>query len=289
MLLTNQRLNKLSALHMKLASIGLAALGHPPPPGMFDSHEADNDDVDDCIIADVQLAATPGTLILAFTYTSLMLTLEPAKKYPHSLSCLADTIKIPEFPDLVRRFLYDQLCGDNEPPSENVALNVCPKITARVYVFHSAIACFYTPSNTSGIWGMKRERIRSTPSWHGHSRRDCALVVTNADQEGFRGMDVIWIFLFFSFTYHDRTFLCALVQWFTKHETLPNPRTGMWIVKPNRYLGGRAVYSIVHLNMILRSSHLLLVFGSQPVSHHLKFYHTVLFQPHIRIMDHGSS
>ena len=40
------------------------------------------------------------------------------------------------------------------------------KMISQVSVFHSAVATFYALSDISGIRGMRREHIRSTPSWH---------------------------------------------------------------------------------------------------------------------------
>ncbi|KAJ7939396.1 hypothetical protein B0H13DRAFT_1587096, partial [Mycena leptocephala] len=61
---------------------------------------------------------------------------------------------------------------------------------------HSAIATFYATSDLSGIRGMRRERIRSTPKWRKYGpRRDCAFAVESQDEQGFHGMSVVHTFL----------------------------------------------------------------------------------------------
>ncbi len=60
MLLTNQRLDKLAALHSELASYGLVTPNHPPPPDPFDLESEDVGAVDKPILAEVKLAATKG-------------------------------------------------------------------------------------------------------------------------------------------------------------------------------------------------------------------------------------
>ncbi|KAF8885730.1 hypothetical protein CPB85DRAFT_1442063 [Mucidula mucida] len=140
MLLTNQRLDKLYALNMELATVGLAPPGHPPPPDPFEVDATDEGAVDGPVMVDVKLAVT----------------CEPVKLYPWNLQLLAERIRQPDLPDLARRFLYDL---DGDLPSEEIHISRCPPITSKVYVFHSAVASFYAPSDISGICGMKRERI----------------------------------------------------------------------------------------------------------------------------------
>ncbi|KAJ7788358.1 hypothetical protein B0H14DRAFT_3095168 [Mycena olivaceomarginata] len=64
---------------------------------------------------------------------------------------------------------------------------------------------------------MRREHIRSTPSWRKHgARRDCAFAVEDQDKPGFWGMSVVHVKLFFSFTHDGVDYPCALVEWFKK-------------------------------------------------------------------------
>ncbi|KAJ6605032.1 hypothetical protein B0H10DRAFT_1821085 [Mycena sp. CBHHK59/15] len=107
-----------------------------------------------------------------------------------------------------------------------------------------------------------RERIRSTPKWRKHGpRRDCAFVVENQMERGFRGMSVVRVRLFFSFTHDGVDYPCALVDWFKKVGRSPDPETGMWIVEPE--MKGRSrLTTIVHLDTLLRGAHLIPVYGS---------------------------
>ncbi|KAF8901767.1 hypothetical protein CPB85DRAFT_1227610 [Mucidula mucida] len=123
---------------------------------------------------------------------------------------------------------------------------------------------------------MKRERIRSTPSWRDHhARQDCALVVTDPAQPGFAGLSVVRVFLLFSFTHGSRTFPCALVQWYKKHGTRPDATTGMWVVKPEHYPGGRPVLLVIHLETLIGAARLLPVFGKMKIPCKLEFHHTL--------------
>jgi hypothetical protein len=55
-------------------------------------------------------------------------------------------------------------------------------------VFTSAVATFFAPSDPSGLHGMRRERIRSTPSWRDcEPRYDCAFVVEDEEKSGMSG------------------------------------------------------------------------------------------------------
>ncbi len=183
--------------------------------------------------------------------------------YSRNLYELAVDVDQPALPDLTRRFLYEQLYGGDTLPDN---IDDCPHIDVNIYVHHSATAYYYTPSDISGIRGMKHEHIRSTPSWYGYPRRDCALVVENADIPGFRGMSVVWILLFFSFTYDGTEYPCALVHWFNRHGAHPDSKTGMWRVKPDNRRHDEAPYlSVVHLDSLLRGVQLLPVVGPAPL------------------------
>ena len=128
-----------------------------------------------------------------------------------------------------------------------------------VSVFHSAVATFFAPGDLSGTCGMRRERIRSTPSWRGGKpRRDCAFIVEDEEKAGMSGMAVVRIVLFFSVTYSGVEYPCALVEWFQR--LVCDPITGMWVVCPD-CTRGRQDKTVVHLNCFLRAAHLIPVYG----------------------------
>ncbi len=183
--------------------------------------------------------------------------------YPKNIVQLGQYVGQPDLRELTQYFLYDQLSGGSSHP---IRIEECPNITSLISVFHSAIATFYSPSDISGIRGMRRERIRATPSWHGYPRYDCALAVTNEREQGFRAMSAVRILLLFSFRHEGTEFPCALVHWFKRHGHAPDPKTGMWIVRPE-YRGIRrdAVVTVIHLDALVRGAHLLPVFGPKPL------------------------
>ncbi|KAE9387156.1 hypothetical protein BT96DRAFT_960446 [Gymnopus androsaceus JB14] len=251
MLLTNQRLDKLIAFRSCAVSRGLL----PPTRKLPDPSDTDNDDIgpidSDRAIAKVELAKTRE------------------RSYPRYVRQLAEYIGQPRLEPLIQEFLRDQLEESNTE---------LPSIISKINVYHSAVAMFYAPSDNSGIRGMKQERIRSTPSWHGVVRRDCVLATINEDRPGFRGMSVARALLFFSFQHEGKTYPCALVHWFNTFGHRPDPKTSMWIVKPT-HTDARQHHpflAVVHLDTLVRGVHLEPVYGSRPVpANGLKFHHSL--------------
>lgn len=150
--------------------------------------------------------------------------------------------------------------------------NLLP-INVKISVFHSAIAKFHAPSDPSGTHGMRRERIRSTPSWRGReTRHDCAFV--GEDQRpgasGMRGMSIVRVMLFFSFEYEGVYYPCALVEWFKK--VRQDPVTGMWVVQPD-ITRSRRNQSVLHLDTFYRGAHLIPVYGKEkmPADFHYSY------------------
>ena len=140
-----------------------------------------------------------------------------------------------------------------------------------ISVFHSAVATFFSPSDPSNSHGMRRERIRSTPSWRGYGeRRDCAFVVEDDTKPGMSGMLIVRIKLLFSFHYNGVYFPCALVEWFDRVGY--DHSTGMWIVRPG-FTRGKRDKSVLHLDSLLRAAHLIPVYsGNQQLP--LDFHYT---------------
>jgi hypothetical protein len=136
---------------------------------------------------------------------------------------------------------------------------------------------FVAPSDPSGITGMRCQHIRATPSWcNGPARFDCAFVNTDDRQDGMLSMDVVWIFCFFSFTFtNGRTYPCALVHWFYRITEEWDELTGMWMVAPSFNEDGSCDLSIIHIDSIIRSAHLLPIFGMQFIPRGLQFYNSL--------------
>ncbi|KAJ6622755.1 hypothetical protein B0H10DRAFT_1873823 [Mycena sp. CBHHK59/15] len=256
MLLTNQRLDKLMAARTDFVERKMLDPSHVPPPSS-DKHQGDADEDDDDG-GEIDDKRVEGNVILARRCE---------RSYPSSLPDLAAHIRVPSFPQLLQAFLRDQLYPDSL--SETASSSSEPDdmvVDTPLYVFHSAIATFYSPSDPSGIHGMRRERIRSTPSWRKKGpRRDCAFVVEDQNTDGFRAMSVVRVKLFFSFQFDGVEYPCALVEWYKKIGRRPDSDTGMWMVEPEvrRTRAREAVMTVVHLDSLLRGAHLIPVFGSR--------------------------
>jgi hypothetical protein len=122
---------------------------------------------------------------------------------------------------------------------------------------------------------MYRERIRSHPNWRGrYARRDTVFIETDADLDGMPGMAIGRVILFFSFTFDDRHFPCALVHWLLPGDE-PDEDTGLWIVQPefegDRRHRGRRTLAIIHLDCVARAAHLLPVYGPSFVPESFQF------------------
>lgn len=193
-----------------------------------------------------------------------MLLLGP--EYPTDIDTLATYINQSSLPELVSRFLYDQINPDCPIGSMDVDLDECPSYAGRINVFHSAVARFYTPSDLCGAGGMHRETIRSTPSWQrGPARRDTVFVETDATNRGMLGMTISRVHLFFSLKFEGVTYPCALIHWFK--DVGPDDATRMWVVKPE-YSNGHPRQprspnlAVIHIDCIACAAHLMPNFGS---------------------------
>jgi hypothetical protein len=142
-------------------------------------------------------------------------------------------------------------------------LHLCPIVssTLRIKVFYSASSRYYAPSNLSRIGGMHREFIRATPSWKkGPGCYDCVYIERDAnvdELDGFTGLLVARVNLFFSFSFQDTVYHCALVQWFSMYGDSPCEETGLWRVEPDFDMRGRHMCSVIHIDTILCSAHLI--------------------------------
>ena len=170
-------------------------------------------------------------------------------------------------PDLlyhIRRFLFSQRYPDAPIPTRDQDISLSTIFDDRISVFHSATATYYAPSDHSGIYGMLKQCIRSTPKWRqGPPHHDCIFIKRDIELEGMCGLHVAQVLLFLSFTSNHIVYPCALVQWFVIVGDGPCGETGMWIVKPEMQDDGARVTSIIHVKSILRGAHLIGVYGEQ--------------------------
>ena len=203
----------------------------------------------------------------------------------------AHFVRQTDFPVLVRRFLFDQLNPNPVIPSSDMIANAFPVIGGNIFIFNSAVATFYAPSDISGVSGMRREFIRATPSWrNGPARYDCVIVNTKPDADSACGFEIARVFLFFSFLHGDQEYSCAFVQWYSFVGTERDEDTGYWMVEPDIRDDGTPHVAIIHIDCIVRAAHLMPVtrtacFVDQEVTMHTSLNKYNVFYVN-RFVDH---
>lgn len=135
---------------------------------------------------------------------------------------------------LVWCFLFEQLTIVDDLDPMDILLNDCPQFNGHIFVYHSATARFYAPSDLCSTGGMQHELIQSNPVWQGEypHYNMVFITTTNSDHSGFMGMCVGRVYLFFSFVYEQIDYHCTLVHWFIPVDKLVHDETGQWVVKP---------------------------------------------------------
>ncbi|KAH9994306.1 hypothetical protein BJV74DRAFT_877659 [Russula compacta] len=256
MLRTIRRLDKLAAARRAHTELGMMhgtttsytamiLRGEQPQPRVPAAVDEDEDD-------DNGPVSGPKSL------SSVELARTAERGYPRSLESLANHIDQPRFLEALRRFLYDQIHSDSNISSANVDIEQCPNFTGRIYVYHSAIARFFAPSDLCGTGGMYRECIRSNPNWCGeNARHDTMFISTGSEMDAMQGMTI-------------GLFPCALVHWLIP-DNVPDDDTGMWVVQPEFAGNRRRTLSVIHLDGVARAAHLLPVYGSSFVPEDFDF------------------
>ncbi len=175
-----------------------------------------------------------------------------------NLATACNKLELPEFPQLLRRFLYDQIYPHARIPSSRVSIDACPDFRGKISIFFSAMATFQAPSDPCGPRGMRREYIRATPTWRkGPARYDCIFINARPELPGMRGLEVGRVFLFFSFLHQGTSYPCALIQWFSVVGDEPEDETGLWMVESEVHEDGQPYLAIIHLESIFRAAHLI--------------------------------
>ena len=183
------------------------------------------------------------------------------RSYLNTLDGVASAIHLPYLPSLLEEFLHEQLYPDDTITHPRIN----PHIHIRsINVYHSARAVFRAPSNDSGLHGMFRELIRATPNWRrgemSGPRYDCVYVAGSGDDRRMGGLLIARVHRFISFKCFGQRFPCAIIRWFSVCGNEPDPDNGMWIVTPDFNQDGSPAFSIIHVETILRSAHLLPIF-----------------------------
>ncbi|KAH9980447.1 hypothetical protein BJV77DRAFT_1062620 [Russula vinacea] len=265
MLLTNQRLDKLAAARMDFTE-----------RGMLNEKLRDENDVDPENDADDRRAHNNDNAIVEGPAVQAYVELARTIQYKRNVTDLAKEIHQPALPELIRRFLYDQLYPESRITSSDVCLDACPIFSGIISVYTSAAATYYAPSDLSGVGGMHREHIRATPSWRqGPPRYDCAFVNSRPELDGMRGLDVVRILRFFSLNFRGVTYPCALVRWFSLVSDECDEDTGMWMVQPAVTDDGLPDISVIHLDCVVRAAHLLPIYGDNPIPRSISLHDTL--------------
>ncbi|KAG1883443.1 hypothetical protein F4604DRAFT_1879062 [Suillus subluteus] len=195
------------------------------------------------------------------------------RKRAKTVSALAVELNIAHLPNLLRQFLFEQIHPDDPRDLSKVPEFHFPGYDGRISVFNSASSRFYSPSDLSGIGGMRTEYIRACPQWRNeYARNDCVFVNTNPELEGMRGFDVARVLCFFSFNFQGITYPCAVIWWFDTIGDSPDDDTRMWVVRPAYHANHAPHISIIHVDSIYRAAHLIPIYGARSVSYDLKYY-----------------
>ncbi|KAI6154599.1 hypothetical protein BKA82DRAFT_4347529 [Pisolithus tinctorius] len=279
MLLINQRLDKLIAARADFKECGMLnepLLSHAL--GALGQRSSDADDPCDqvgesCDMADEieeqagsyeeELGDAVDAPRLVEAHVSLARTHQ--RKRARTVGALAAELCLPQLPNILRRFFYSQLFPTDD--LDDIALDECPPYDGSVRVYNSACSTFFAPSDLCGLYGMRREHIRSCPMWRNEGPRfDCIFVVTDPEAEGMRGLDIARVLCFFSFKYQGTLYLCAVVRWFDRMGDGPDVATGMWIVCPSYNARNVPHITIIHIDAIYRAAHLIPIYAAHNIN-----------------------
>ncbi len=181
--------------------------------------------------------------------------------YKWNLDVASQKLELPNFQQLIYRFLYDQSYPNARIPSSLVSIDACPLFDSKISVFYSASAIFRAPSDPSGLCSMCREYIRANPTWRkGQPQYDCVFINAKPELPGMQRLEVARVFMFFSFVHRDEYYPCALVQWFSVLGDEPDDETGLWMVEPDIHRDGEPYLAVIHLDSIYRAAHLIPVY-----------------------------
>ncbi|KAG1848763.1 hypothetical protein DFJ58DRAFT_717042 [Suillus subalutaceus] len=201
------------------------------------------------------------------------------RSHARNIRALAVEMDIPDLPQLLQLFLYDQLVADDSLTLDDVPLSACPQFEGPIKVFNSAAATFFAPSDLSSVGGMRREHIHAAPSWQRGPPHLDTVFINTASEDSINGMEVGHVLCFFSFYHSGEIFPCALIHWFKLIGDKPDLDIGMWML------------SVIHLNTIICSSHLLPIFGDDFIEDDITFHNSLdLFKGFYvnKFVDHNS-
>ncbi|KAG1866909.1 hypothetical protein F4604DRAFT_1881740 [Suillus subluteus] len=243
MLVTNQRLDKIAALRVdftKRSMLNSTCLSDAL------NVKGEIDDGPTEIEAHVQLAQTQ-------------------RKCAQTVVALAIELSVLHLRELIGTFLFEQLHPHDTRDHAIIPADSFPVYDGKVSVVNLASSRFYAPSDLSGIGGMQREYIQSCLKWrNAHAHYDCVFINSRLELDGMQGLEVYkWVL-----------YECAVVCWFNVIGDAPDKDTGMWVVQPS-FDDHSPDISVIHIDTIYRAAHLLPIYSTDPIPHHLKFHHSL--------------
>lgn len=182
------------------------------------------------------------------------------------ISEIASNFNDTELHPLFRRYLYGEKNPNDRCSPDDLPLERCPSVDPRISVVSSATAIFFAPSDPSGATGHKKERLRATTSWRNRTSRYDTVLVKTCVAPGPHGLSVARLRLLFSFKYEGVIYPVALVEWFSYVGDSPDEDTGMWVVERETRADGLPLVDFICVNTILRSCHLLPLYGNKTLS-----------------------
>ncbi|KAG1813895.1 uncharacterized protein BJ212DRAFT_1447696 [Suillus subaureus] len=266
MLLTNQHLNKIAA-----AQSDFDACGNHKSLDDYDDGDNNNDNENDdapqahlnhLCVNELQNQTAEGDAANVIDGPTVQAHVElavmPMLGGAHDVSALMHDLKLPNFPTMIQQFLHNQLhITDHEPPKFDPA--TAPAFMGRVFVFSSAAASFYAPSDLSGTGGMQRKHIQATTSWQGGpARNDCIFVSMNDKVNcGLDGLAIVRVLHF------------LVVHWFAYITDSWDPDTGMYLITSSSHDDGTPDISIIHIDCIFCAAHLIPLYGANFLPHEI--------------------
>jgi hypothetical protein len=198
-----------------------------------------------------------------------------------TLSTFAASLRDPGIVDLFHHFL----CGQGLV-NKFVRHRIDPKLS----VVNCATSIFFAPSDRNGTTGHK-ELMRATPSWRNNSPRYDTVFVRTGLAPGPHGLSVAQLRILFSFMINDTRHEVALVEWFSYIGNSPDEDTGMWVVERDKQDGGSPFMDFICIDAILRSCHLLPIYGREMISGNITYATSLdVFQAYYvnKFADHHS-
>ncbi|KAI6029818.1 hypothetical protein PISMIDRAFT_105752, partial [Pisolithus microcarpus 441] len=122
-----------------------------------------------------------------------------------------------------------------------------------------------------------QEKICTIPVWHhGLAQYDTIFVSMDDTFNGMLSMEIARVLCFFSFVYtNGYSYSCALIHWFDRIADELDNLMGMWMVGPSFMVDGSKNLSVIHIDSIVHSVHLLPIFRCEQVPQSVDFHNSL--------------